>query len=112
MRAGEIKVEWVNCSVNARVFIIRYYKYLEHGHRTSECKMQDAKPQACFNCGQTGHRVKECSNESYCIKCCKGGHRVDKIRCPHFKSLVTEIREIRIGVRSRRVSVASVTSAT
>ena len=43
--------------------------------------------EACFNCGQLGHKVKECKNESVCRNCGQKGHV--KVTCPNEKADLT-----------------------
>ena len=56
-------------------------------HHISECKW---KPNACFTCGETGHRVSQCKNpvlrNAFCFHCTQRGHLFSE--CPERKKTI------------------------
>lgn len=89
IRRGRIRIGWLNCKIQERVFIIRCFKCLEFGHKMNECKGED-RGEICWNCGKNDHKLKECRNEPYCLHCKCDGHRADQTKCPRFRELLRE----------------------
>ncbi|KAJ8929748.1 hypothetical protein NQ314_017538 [Rhamnusium bicolor] len=83
-RKGKIKIGWVLSRVRERVSVTRCFRCLEFGHIQQGCAGVDRSGE-CLNCGKTGHKAKDCKNESFCAKCQIGEHRTDSTRCPHYK---------------------------
>ena len=42
--------------------------------RSGRSRSLSPRPRDCYNCGKTGHFVKDCHRESACYYCGKGGH--------------------------------------
>lgn len=47
-------------------------------HPSYQCRMK-SDTRRCFNCNQTGHLIKNCNNEPFCVYCKEKGHV--KSRC-------------------------------
>ncbi|KAJ8928007.1 hypothetical protein NQ314_019473 [Rhamnusium bicolor] len=109
VKRGKIKIGWVLCRLRRRVNIIRCYKCLDFGHRTSECTGPD-KSDLCINCGKRGHKAKDCELKvSYCITCKEEGHRADTTKYPYFRKLIKDQGN---SSRKARKSYIDVTGAT
>ncbi|KAJ8928756.1 hypothetical protein NQ314_018609 [Rhamnusium bicolor] len=89
-RKGKIKIGWVLSRVRERVSVTRCFRCLEFGHIQQGCAGVDRSGE-CLNCGKTGHKAKDCKNESFCAKCQIGEHRTDSTRCPHYKKIVEDV---------------------
>lgn len=87
VKAGRIKIGWVNCRIRERVTVIRCFRCLGFGHRANECNGPD-RSDRCLNCHQVGHRAKECTGLHYCPSCETDEHRADTTKCPAFRKLV------------------------
>ena len=63
------------------------------GHTKKWCTH---KEDSCGNCCRTGHKIKECPNDSYCINC-RGDHRPNDRQCEAYlrkaEILATQVRE-------------------
>lgn len=93
VKAGRIRIGWVNCRVRERVAVTRCYKCLEFGHMGKECKGPD-RSDLCVNCHQPGHKAKECEGRHYCLSCNSDEHRSDTTRCPRFRELIKMQRRV------------------
>lgn len=99
LRAGTIKIGWVNCRIRERVTITRCYRCLDFGHTIKECKGPD-RTNVCVNCHQPGHRAKECNGVHYCPVCNSTDHRSDTTKCPKYKELLrTQAKRQKIETR-------------
>ncbi|KAL1446847.1 hypothetical protein WDU94_005433 [Cyamophila willieti] len=87
---GRIKVGWSRCGVKEKVHIPRCTNCLRVGHVDRNCKSKKSKGKRCLKCTKEGHEVKDCTDQSYCIACAKGGHRSDSMSCPKYRKLVHE----------------------
>ncbi|KAK9718499.1 Endonuclease-reverse transcriptase [Popillia japonica] len=96
VKAGRIRIGWVNCRVRERVAVTRCYKCLEFGHMGKECKGPD-RSDLCVNCHQPGHKAKECEGRHYCLSCNSDEHRSDTTRCPRFRELIKMQRRTNLG---------------
>lgn len=92
LKNRKMKIGWTICQIRERVPILRCYKCLDLGHKAYQCKKDVDRTKDCLNCGKPGHNVKDCSSNSYCIKCQKEGHRFDQMKCPIFRKMVLETR--------------------
>lgn len=107
IKRGSVKIGWTLCGVRARVNVVRCYKCLEFGHRSSDCEGTD-KSGICLNCGEDNHRAKDCKNASFCLTCKVVGHRAEQTRCPHFRQLISGMTKAGPGQNGgRRASLAT-----
>ena len=71
---------------------MRCTKYQRLGHTQKFCRREQA---TCAQCGEDGHRLRECEKEANCVNC-GGQHRSSDNKCPQyaFKSevLVTQTK--------------------
>ncbi|CAG9765780.1 unnamed protein product [Ceutorhynchus assimilis] len=89
--AKRIRIGWVACRIKSKIQLIRCYRCLEFGHRTTECKGAD-RSKNCMNCCSAGHQARECQQEPYCLSCDITGHRMDQTKCQKYRRLLEESR--------------------
>lgn len=66
--------------VKERTEVIRCNRCWEMGHVAKDCIGEDRMGK-CGNCGKDGHTVRECTENPFCLKCLKEGHRTTSGRC-------------------------------
>ena len=60
VKAGRVRIGWVNCRV--RFSVVKCYKCLESGHISRNCKSKLDRSKQCFQCGKEGHKKVACPN--------------------------------------------------
>ncbi|CAH1107390.1 unnamed protein product [Psylliodes chrysocephalus] len=88
---GQIRIGWIQCSIEERVDVKRCYKCWEAGHVAANCSGPDRK-NACLNRGAADHRAKECKSEKHCPLCEEAGHRADTSKCPKFREALNKAK--------------------
>lgn len=102
VKMGKIEIGWSRCTVRYRATVVRCFRCLEFGHRSSECSGVERRD-VCLKCGIKGHKAKECVNESFCFVCKREGHRTDQTKCPRFKELIKQkVREMEDKIKGKR----------
>lgn len=88
LEKGKIRINLVNCRVKERIEIRRCQRCLGFGHGSSRCGGKD-RSECCWNCGESGHQGKSCSNKSKCLACedekVNPDHKSGSKNCPTFR---------------------------
>ena len=113
-RATENGMLLYNQSVPAYNISKEIYVYLEmcyicysYDHKTTDCPTPELK--VCSECGNHGHRYRQCTNLTKKCLNCAGEHRTMAARCPTRKQLLKN-KEKEIRERSRSQSRQRTTS--
>ncbi|XP_077292797.1 uncharacterized protein LOC143915851 [Arctopsyche grandis] len=69
IKAGRIRIGWVNCRLRPRVHIIRCFRCRGFGHIAVECASKQDRSKECNKCGQEGHKAVICKNDPHCSIC-------------------------------------------
>lgn len=87
---GRLRSGWF--SVRAEVFDVRptqCYRYWKFGHVRGTCKSSIDRSGHCFQCGGSGHNIRNCSIPPCCVLCRdKGlyhGHRLGSLNCGSWR---------------------------
>ena len=60
VKAGKLRIGWVNCRV--WLSVVMCYRCLESGHKARNCKSKLDRSEQCFQCGKKGHKKVACPN--------------------------------------------------
>lgn len=97
LQQTRIHIGWSRCRIEEKITLQRCYKCLGFGHMAAKCIKKEDKGNHCFKCGESNHKVKECSNNLMCLECNVPGHRMDSMACPTYAKLINDIRNNRRG---------------
>lgn len=91
LEAGKIKIGYSWCTVEKRIDVQRCNKCWNYNHISRECKNTEDLSNACYRCGSTEHRWKDCKGPEYC-PLCKADHKAGTGKCQYFKKALATMR--------------------
>nr|XP_022908715.1 uncharacterized protein LOC111420041 [Onthophagus taurus]XP_022909385.1 uncharacterized protein LOC111420600 [Onthophagus taurus] len=82
-----IRMGLAMCQVEERREIKRCNRCWSPQHLARNCKGED-RSSKCYNCGQEGHKNKNCTNPMKCLDCGSEEHRAGSNRCKKFREML------------------------
>lgn len=81
---NKMRIGQANCQITIRIELLQCNRCWEYEHKMEDCKGPNQKD-AYYKCGESGHAVKSCQNESFCVLCKEKDHSAGSGRCKFFR---------------------------
>lgn len=92
LQEGKIRIGWVLCRVREKIVPRRCFKCLNFGHTAVRCTSLNDFSKSCLRCGESGHKIKTCTNSPNCLLCrdrdSNPNHVTGSVICPHYRRAI------------------------
>lgn len=92
LKKDRIKLGVISCRIREFIAVKRCYRCWSLDHTALTCKGPD-RSNSCLKCGKNGHKVANCTHDSFCPLCGRAGHRAGSGSCPKTRLMLSKIRK-------------------